>query len=59
MGSWLKQNFTGWTAAFLSADMGLGKGMRLSPRNKYPLFNGNLDCRLFVLELVAGSNRRK
>ncbi len=59
VGSWLKQGFTGWKACFLSADKNLAKGLRLSPRNRFPLFNGNLDCRLFVIELVAGSNRRK
>ena len=29
------------------------------PKRKIPLFNGNLDCRLFLLNMVAGSNREK
>ena len=31
--------------------------MRLSPKRKIPLYNGNLDCRLFLLDMVRGSHR--
>ncbi len=57
LGSCLKQYFAGWLACFLSADKNMTRAMRLTPKRKIPLFNGNLDCRLFVLEMVAGSNR--
>lgn len=39
--------------------MDMPKLMRLKPKRKIPLFNGNLDCRLFLLDMVAGSNREK
>lgn len=59
MGSWLKQHFAGWLIGMFSADRDMPKLMRLSPKRKIPLFNGNLDCRLFLLDMVAGSNRNK
>ena len=58
LGSWLKQHFAGWTAGLFTADRDMPKLMRLSPKRKIPLYNGNLDARLFLLEMVAGSNRR-
>ena len=59
LGSWLKQHFAGWLIGMFSADRDMPKLMRLSPKRKIPLFNGNLDCRLFLLDMVAGSNRQK
>ena len=57
LGSVLKQNFAGWEIALISADKTLPSGLRLKPARKIPLFNGKLDCRLFVFKMVAGSNR--
>ena len=57
LGSWLKQYFAGWRVGMFTADRDMPKMMRLTPKRKYPLHNGNLDCRLFVLDMVAGSNR--
>lgn len=57
LGSWLKQHYAGWTAGILSGDMSLPKLMRLKPKRKIPLYNGNLDCRLFLFDMIAGSNR--
>lgn len=59
LGSWLKQHYAGWTAGLLTGDMAMPKLMRLKPKRKIPLFNGNLDCRLFLLDMVSGSNRDK
>ena len=59
LGSWLKQHYASWTAGLFSGDMDMPKLMRLKPKRKIPLFNGNLDCRLFLLDMVAGSNREK
>ncbi|MDD5240816.1 MAG: THUMP domain-containing protein [Sulfuricella sp.] len=59
LGDLLKQKFGGWRACFLSADMRLAKLIRLSVTRRIPLFNGALDCRLFVYDMVAGSNRKK
>lgn len=57
LGSWLKQYYAGWTIGMFTGDRAMPKLMRLSPKRKIPLFNGNLDCRLFLLEMVKGSNR--
>lgn len=59
LGTWLKQHYAGWTIGMFTGDRDMPKLMRLSPKRKVPLYNGNLDCRLFVLEMVAGSNRAK
>ena len=57
LGDALKRNFAGWTAWLLSADTRLPKLIGLKPARKTPLFNGNLECRLYGIPLVAGSNR--
>lgn len=54
----LKQQFSGWRACLLTADLELPKQMRLKPSKRTPLFNGALECRLFMFEMVAGSNRK-
>ena len=54
----LKQSFAGWRTYFLTNDFRMPKLMRLSPSKKTPLFNGALDCRLFEIKMVAGSNRK-
>jgi putative N6-adenine-specific DNA methylase len=55
----LKQQFSGWNTYFLTNDLRMPKLMRLSPSKKTPLFNGPLECRLFEIKMVAGSNRRE
>src|SRR5450830_1442463 len=57
MGEALKRKFSGWNAYFLTTDMRLPKLMRLAPTKRTPLFNGPLECRLFEIKMVAGSNR--
>lgn len=58
MGEALKRKFAGWNAYFLTTDMRLPKLMRLAPSKRTPLFNGALECRLFEIKMVAGSNRK-
>lgn len=58
MASLFKQRFAGWRVAILTADMRLPKLMRLKPSRKIPLFNGPIECRLYLFEMVAGSNRK-
>jgi putative N6-adenine-specific DNA methylase len=58
MGEALKRKFAGWNAYFLTNDMRLPKLMRLTPSKRTPLFNGPLECRLFEIKMVAGSNRK-
>ena len=59
LGDVLKQQFTGWRAYFLSADMRLAKLIHLATSKRTPLFNGALECRLFEYKMVAGGMRQK
>lgn len=58
MGETLKRKFSGWNAYFLTNDLRMPKLMRLAPSKKTPLYNGPLECRLFEIKMVAGSNRK-
>ena len=58
IGETLKKRFAGWNCYFLTSDLRLPKLMRLAPSKKTPLFNGPLECRLFEIKMVAGSNRK-
>ncbi|MCP1771918.1 putative N6-adenine-specific DNA methylase [Neisseria perflava] len=57
LGSWLKQHYVGWLIGMFTCERDMPKFMRLSPKRKIPLYNGNLDCRLFLMDIVKGSNR--
>lgn len=59
LGHWLKQKFAGWRVGFFTADPQLAKLIRLAPKRRIPLFNGALECRLYIYDMVAGSNRRE
>ncbi len=58
LGDLLKQQFSGWRAYLLSADMRLPKLIRLAASKRTPLFNGALECRLFEYKLVEGEMRK-
>ncbi len=58
MGEALKRKFASWNTYFLTNDLRLPKLMRLTPSKRTPLFNGPLECRLFEIKMVAGSNRK-
>ena len=58
MGEALKRKFAGWNTYFLTNDLRLPKLMRLTPSKRTLLFNGPLECRLFEIKMVAGSNRK-
>ena len=58
LGSALKHRWAGWRCFFFTADLRLPKLIGLKPSRKTPLFNGPLECRLFEIRMVAGSNRR-
>lgn len=51
--SQLKKHFSGWQVNVISADHGLPGSMRLKPKRRIPLFNGALDCRLFMFDMVS------
>jgi putative N6-adenine-specific DNA methylase len=57
LGDALKQKFTGWRCHFFTADLRLPKLIRLQPARRVPLYNGALECRLYEIRIVAGSNR--
>lgn len=58
LGSALKKHWAGWNCYFFTADTRLPKGVGLKPSRKTPLFNGALECRLYEIRMVAGSNRK-
>jgi len=58
LGTALKRNFAGWRCHFFTADLRLPKLVRLQPARRVPLYNGALECRLYEIRIVAGSNRR-
>ena len=55
----MKESFGGWDTYFLTADLEMPKDMRLKPTKKTTLFNGALECRLFEIKMVSGSNRKQ
>ena len=59
MSETLKRKFSGWNTYFLTNDLRLPKLMRLTPSKRTPLFNGPLECRLFEIKMVSGSNRKE
>ena len=58
LGDALKQRFAGWTAYILTGDMRLAQLIGLKPSRRTPLWNGNIECRLFRFEIVAGRPAR-
>ena len=50
-----KRHYAGWTAWLLTPDLKLPSLMRLKESRRVPLFNGNIECRLFRFDMVAGS----
>ena len=58
LGAALKRRWAGWNCYFFTADTRLPKGIGLKPSRKTPLFNGALECRLYEIKMVAGSNRK-
>ena len=53
----MKKHYAGWRVGMFTGDRGMPKFMHLSPKRKIPLYNGNLDYRLFLIDMVQGSNR--
>ncbi|MGB7182398.1 MAG: THUMP domain-containing protein [Burkholderiaceae bacterium] len=51
MGARLKKSFNGWTVCLLTSDLKLPGKLGLRERRKIPLYNGTLDCRLFIFDI--------
>jgi putative N6-adenine-specific DNA methylase len=58
LGDALKRRFAGWTAFLLTGDLRLANLIGLKPSRRTPLWNGNVECRLYRFEIVAGSPGR-
>jgi len=57
LGDALKKRFAGWDCWLLSADARLPKLIGLKAKRRTPLFNGNLECRLYHFPMVSGQHR--
>jgi putative N6-adenine-specific DNA methylase len=55
--STLKQNFADWQAWIFTGDLSLPRRLRLKESRRVPLYNGNIECRLFRFDMVRGGNR--
>jgi 23S rRNA (guanine2445-N2)-methyltransferase / 23S rRNA (guanine2069-N7)-methyltransferase len=51
LGAKLKEHFTGWQAAILAGDPGLGQRLGIAARRTHTLWNGTIECRLLRFEL--------
>ncbi len=51
IGRHLRQQYAGWTVCLLTSDLQLPGKLGLKPRRKIPLYNGTLDCRLFIFDI--------
>ena len=55
----LKNEFANWQVHLITNDLELPKKLRLKPRRRTPVFNGDIECRLFGFEMVSDSYRDK
>ena len=53
----LKQHFAGWQVWVFTGDLGFPRRLRLKESRRTPLYNGNIECRLFRFDMVRGANR--
>jgi putative N6-adenine-specific DNA methylase len=53
-GHW-KRHYAGWTAWLLTPDMKLPSLMRLKESRRVPLWNGNIECRMFRFDMTSGA----
>jgi putative N6-adenine-specific DNA methylase len=58
LGDALKRHFGGWTVGLFTGDLRLAKLIGLKPDQRTPLWNGAIECRLFVFRIVAGPMQR-
>ncbi|WP_159990938.1 THUMP domain-containing class I SAM-dependent RNA methyltransferase [Pelistega ratti] len=55
----LKNQFAQWQVHVITNDMDFPKKLRLKPNRRTPVFNGDIECRLFGFEIVSDSYRQK
>jgi 23S rRNA (guanine2445-N2)-methyltransferase / 23S rRNA (guanine2069-N7)-methyltransferase len=51
LGERLREGFSGWKAALLTAEPDLGRATRLRAHKAYTLFNGAVETRLYLFDL--------
>lgn len=51
--SHLKDHYDGWSVNIISNHLDLPRQLRLRPNRRYPVYNGDLDCRLFQFDIHA------
>lgn len=54
----LKRHYAGWHVNVITSDLDLPSHLRLKPKRRFPVFNGALDCRMFVFDMVEREYRR-
>lgn len=59
LGDLLKRRFAGWRVYVLTGDARVPKLIGLAPSKRIPLFNGDLECRLYEFVIVPGGARRR
>ncbi|MBW6493672.1 MAG: class I SAM-dependent RNA methyltransferase [Burkholderiaceae bacterium] len=52
-GATLREGFAGWRACVLTSDRALPRQLGMKERRKWPLFNGAIECRMFVFDIFA------
>lgn len=52
-GDRLKSHFPGWRVGLLSTDPGLPRALGMRERRRIPIFNGPLECRLFIFDIFG------
>ncbi len=57
IGDYLKQKCSGHTGYVFTGNMELAKKIGLKTSQKYPFYNGNIDCRLLKYELYSGTKK--
>ena len=57
IGDTLKANWQGYDAWVITSNLDAARSIKLTPRPKYQLFNGALDCRFMRYEIYSGSRR--
>jgi len=53
LGEVLRQRFGGWSAGLFTGNQPLARALRLRPEQSFELYNGALECRLFLYRVAA------
>ena len=59
LGAVLRERFTGWSAAVLTGNPGLGRELGLRARRSHRLMNGPIECRLLRFDVGPESEPRR